>query len=202
MENFIVDEKWVKENYYGEADFTIPDGAVAIDEKAFADCESLTSIHIPDSVTEIGERAFYECENLTSVNIPDSVTEIEVCAFLGCKSLASINIPDSVNEIGRFAFACCNNLTIICSKDSYAEEYAKEHNILVEHPRTPECLIVKMQEITERISALQSELNECIALQSELNKCISGMTTIKTEENHISAELSKEKKNPIEHGDN
>ena len=108
MEKFIVDKKWVKNNYHGEAEFTIPDGASVIDKGAFGCCESLTSIHIPDSVMRIRDWAFAECKKLTSIHIPDSVTRIENCAFKNC-----------------------DNLTIQCNKESYAEKYAKEHDIPV-----------------------------------------------------------------------
>ena len=42
-------------------DYEIPNSVTSIGDRAFWDCESLTSIHIPDSVTSIGDGAFYGC---------------------------------------------------------------------------------------------------------------------------------------------
>ncbi len=59
---------------------------------------------IPDSVTSIDNSAFYNCTSLTSINIPDGVTSIGGDAFGDCTSLTSITIPDSVTSIGGDAF--------------------------------------------------------------------------------------------------
>ena len=48
---------------------------------------------------------------------------------MGCSSLTSVNIPDSVSIIGNSTFLGCDKLTITCYTGSFAEEYAKEHNI-------------------------------------------------------------------------
>ena len=43
---------------------------------------------------------------------------------------ADVVIPESVTVIGEKAFSfCANNLTIHAPAGSYAEQYAKEHNI-------------------------------------------------------------------------
>ena len=97
------------------------DGDVtSIGNKAFFDCDSLTSVTIPDSVTTIGEYVFYSCDSLTSVTIPDSVTKIGSCAFYCCSSLTSVTIPDSVTEIGDYAFCGCSSLTEF--KGKFAED--------------------------------------------------------------------------------
>ena len=74
----------------GAAEYTIPDSVTTIEEYAFRDCRSLTSVTIPDSVTTIGDYAFAECSSLTSVTIPDSVTTIGYAAFYYCSSLTNV----------------------------------------------------------------------------------------------------------------
>jgi hypothetical protein len=107
------------------------------------------TIVIPDSVTTIGDEAFRWCTKLADaqgfvivrnvlysyhgsrkcVTIPDGVTTISKEAFFGCESLTSVTIPDSVTSIGKRAFDECSKLTIHASAGSYAETYAKAHNI-------------------------------------------------------------------------
>ena len=85
-------------------------GGESIDDYAFYDCDSLTSITILDSATNVGEYAFYDCDSLTSITIPDKVTSIGEYAFSDCDSLTSITIPDKVTSIGEYAFYDCSSL--------------------------------------------------------------------------------------------
>ena len=59
-------------NTYGITEFEIPEGTTKIEDGAFSDCDSLTSVTIPDSVTSIGNYAFYDCNSLTSVKFMDT----------------------------------------------------------------------------------------------------------------------------------
>ncbi len=77
----------------------------SIDNYAFFECSSLTSINIPNSVTAIGNNAFYYCSSLTTIDIPNSVISIGDGAFYGNSSLTTINIPNSVTSIGYDAFS-------------------------------------------------------------------------------------------------
>ena len=63
-------------------------------------------IQIPESVKSIEECAFADCTSLTSVTIPNSVTSLRDCAFYKCNSLTSVTIPKSVTSIGECAFSC------------------------------------------------------------------------------------------------
>ena len=98
--------------------YTVPDTITSIEEYAFYNCTSLTSVIIGDSVTSIGGSAFRNCTSLTSVTIPNSVTSIEGDAFSGCTSLASVTIPNSITALGRGAFRDCTSLTSVVIPDS------------------------------------------------------------------------------------
>ena len=97
---------------------TIPNSVTTIGEWAFGSCERLTSVTIPNSVTSIGEGVFSGCNSLTSVTIPNSVTSIGQDAFWGCSSLTSVTIPNSVTSIGEGAFLDCNSLTSVTIPNS------------------------------------------------------------------------------------
>lgn len=78
----------------------IPDGVSEIENRAFAQDESVGIILIPDTVTKIGAFAFQECPNLHNVVIPESVNEIDRYAFWECPKIRNIFIPKSVTKIG------------------------------------------------------------------------------------------------------
>lgn len=65
---------------------------------------------IPESITEIGDRAFYDCDGLTSVVFCDGLKKIGDEAFFDCDALRTVNIPESVRKIGSYAFGSCNEL--------------------------------------------------------------------------------------------
>ena len=94
---------------------------IRIENKAFYNCRSLTSVTIPDSVTSIGGSAFSYCTSLTSVTIPDGVTSINSGAFYNCTSLKSVTIGNNVKSIGYGAFRDCTALKTVYYKGTAAD---------------------------------------------------------------------------------
>ncbi len=90
-----------------------------INEHAFEDCESLTSLEIASSVTRVGYNAFESCTNLSSVTFGanSQLDSIEFHAFYNCKTLASIEIPSSVISIEYGAFYGCDSLSSVTFSD-------------------------------------------------------------------------------------
>ena len=85
----------------------------SIGERAFAFCDSITSVRIPNTVESIGSEAFNRCYGLRHIDLPTSVKKIDAMAFLWCKELQSIGIPETVEDINPSAFYCCHGLETI-----------------------------------------------------------------------------------------
>ena len=96
-----------------EKSYTIPTSVTSIGNRAFMDCNSLTSITISSNVKSIGDQAFFLCSGLTSITIPNSVKSIGERSFYYCRNLASISFSEGVTSIGKQAFEYCSSLTSI-----------------------------------------------------------------------------------------
>lgn len=70
----------------------------SIDDYAFCELRSLTSIIIPDNVTSIGEYAFWESYRLTNIYLSESVINIGRCAFSACTHLENVYFRGTVEE--------------------------------------------------------------------------------------------------------
>ena len=133
---------------------SLPDSLESIGEQAFDDCEWLLEVDLPDSVVELGDAVFSRCSRLNKVKlskqlsvipkelfrdcvklsdvvIPDGATTIEAEVFKNCKKLVSVVISETVSSIDKSCFVGCNikSLVIYGVRGSYAEQFAKEHNI-------------------------------------------------------------------------
>lgn len=76
----------------------------------------------------IGNSKVYR-KYLTKVVVQEGISELPYRAFISCENLEECFIPDSVVSIADNAFYNCPKLTIICSKGSYAEQFARDNNI-------------------------------------------------------------------------
>lgn len=135
----------------------MPSSVKSISHNAFDGCTSLVDVTIGDQVTYIGESSFQDCVALEEIIIPDSVREIDICAFSNCRMLGKIEVPNSVSYLGDGAFRDCESLKkvvipssvteigenlfggtindelkLFVEKNSCAEQYAVENNLVYE----------------------------------------------------------------------
>ena len=96
-------------------------------------------------VVAIGDRAFLGCDTITSVQIPDSVKSIGKGAFSGCSALQSITIGSGVESIDEAAFFWCFELNDIYVTDVEAwlnisfpvyEDFFESESKGTEHPNS------------------------------------------------------------------
>lgn len=80
-----------------------------IAEKAFKDCNALTSVTIPETITYIGTNAFTSCENLENIQMPETYIEIKRGAFHGTKWYQSHRY-ESVTYLGNMVYSSQGNL--------------------------------------------------------------------------------------------
>lgn len=131
-------------------DLVLPEGLLTIHPQAFSSA-SFISLYVPDSVTEIGEKAFVDCDvrwlhlpagmsvipaglfencpRLQTIEIPEGVTELSSGAFKECPALKNLRLPASMTQIGEDLFDEDAQVTICGTAGSYAEDYAREHNL-------------------------------------------------------------------------
>ena len=106
------DKLAIKSNTYnnGQGKMVIYGELKLIPDKAFSNCDKLTSITIPDCVNMIGDNAFNDCGSLLSVNLGNGITVIGDNAFYNCGNLTSITLPDSVSTVGSYTFYNCKKM--------------------------------------------------------------------------------------------
>lgn len=90
--------------------YTIPDGIIAIHNKAFLDCNNLCEIDFPNTLCWIGDSAFENCSSLKQVSLPSDIRIVPENCFRNCLSLKDILLPDSLKEIKSNAFNGCSAL--------------------------------------------------------------------------------------------
>ncbi|MEG0503481.1 MAG: leucine-rich repeat protein, partial [Raoultibacter sp.] len=86
------------------ASYAVPEGCLAIEERAFDSCGELEAVVLPDSVQIIGRLAFAKT-GLSTLRIPPKTEVIGEKAFFHCTNLSSVVLPGSLREIAREAFA-------------------------------------------------------------------------------------------------
>lgn len=83
-------------------EYAVYEGAVVIDEYAFAFHDAIEKVVVSQSVRSIGKNAFRICRNLKQVELPDTVCSIGAEAFLDTQ-LEEFRVPAQLRELGENA---------------------------------------------------------------------------------------------------
>ena len=158
-------------------DVTIPETVTSIGNYAFSG-SGIREVTVPGSVKTINDTAFGACDRLTRVVLSDGVTTISDNAFLRSRVLEEVVIPDTVSDISETAFEESGasltdgkQFTIVCSKGSYAEEFAEKQGIAVEikEPDDPGEQTIKekaSQRITIKMTKLASSVGKRVKIKA------------------------------------
>ena len=78
-----------------------------INDDAFRNCSSLSTVVLPEDLKTIGDYAFFKCSSLSSVDLQDceKLSSIGVSAFYGCSSLNKVEFAKGLTKIGMLAFS-------------------------------------------------------------------------------------------------
>ena len=106
------DEGILRFNSDTDGVMNIPDTVTSIDDYAFANLNSITTLNIGSGITSLAN-TFPSMIRLTAVTIPNTVTTIGLSTFYNCYSLKTVIIPSSVTRIEAKAFKQCSGLTSI-----------------------------------------------------------------------------------------
>ena len=79
--------------------YDVKEGAVAIDEHAFAYHDNIRTVRVAQTVLDIGRSAFRVCKNLRRVELPDCVRSIGEEAFFDT-NLEEFCVPAALRELG------------------------------------------------------------------------------------------------------
>lgn len=116
---------------YQISELCFPNNLCRIGDNAFIKCRKIQKVILPNSVKSIGEYSFFGCDELEEVIISSQMKTIPRLAFAFCPKLKSITIPDTVMYIDETAFYRSNCIKFKCTSNSYANNFAYEHNIEV-----------------------------------------------------------------------
>ena len=118
-------------------------------------------------VLAIENGAFYNCVTLTSVTIQEGVQMILPYAFRGCVRLETVTLPGSVSYLGTHAFAMCASLktVTIADNDKTFEDPADDVR-LIEESAFKGCSSLEEIRLPEELTLLSRRLFDgCTSLK-------------------------------------
>ena len=113
-DGFMVYQGWILGyDNDGASTLTLPQNAIGIGTRAFAEFWDLETVTIPNTVKRIGREAFFECTFLDDVTIPDSVVTVAHGAFENCSYMQTLSVGSGVRKVADRAFARCASLQAV-----------------------------------------------------------------------------------------
>lgn len=104
-------EQWAFFDNQTMTSVTIPNSVTEINADAFNECKSLKNVILGNNVKSLGFGAFQGCIALESINLPEGLTDLNMATFAGCESLTSLSVPNSIESFGGFMFMGVNVMT-------------------------------------------------------------------------------------------
>lgn len=137
---------------------TIREDTLTIADRAFRNCERLTSIVVPDGVEVIGEEAFIGCRRLTDVTFPDTVTS------LGASPLTVTAFEsDESNWIDGFLYV--GNYLVGVKKNISGERAVKDGTLMWSKNAFKNCTSLEGLIIPNSVKTLNSGFYNATALK-------------------------------------
>ena len=99
---------------------------VAIGDKAFSGCKSLTKVSLPEGLQTIGDETFSWCSSLTEVSFPASLQTIGDKAFYDCESLLNFWVAKgnaNFRSVDGVLFSADGKTLILYPAGRQEEEY-------------------------------------------------------------------------------
>ena len=98
---------------------SLPESIETISSWAFNECSSLMMINLTNCINlmYIEQAAFQNCKSVTSILLPDNVNVISKSAFQGCLLAKQIKFPANVGTIEALAFADIEAITNLSFTD-------------------------------------------------------------------------------------
>lgn len=91
----------------------LPNGILAIGERAFAESKNLENIKFPDSLIAVSYEAFADCESLKNIEFGKGLKVIGEGGFKNCSEITELRFPDSLSVISIGSFGNCNKLRTV-----------------------------------------------------------------------------------------
>ncbi|MBR2370645.1 MAG: leucine-rich repeat protein [Clostridia bacterium] len=92
---------------------TLGKNTANIGKNAFSECGTLSEVRGGGSVTDIADRAFYQCYSLSYITFGEGLRTIGVEAFSNCTSLSDVILPSKIESLGSSVFSYCDNLAYV-----------------------------------------------------------------------------------------